>query len=127
MKVIGNIIWIVFGGFVTCIEYLFAGAALCATIVGIPFGLQCFKLAFFVLLPFGHKAEKVPAENGTGCLFTIMNIIWFFVGAIPLVLTHLFLGILFAITIVGLPFAKQHFKLMALSLTPFGREIVAVD
>ena len=124
MKLIGNIIWIVFGGFVTAIEYVTAGIVLCLTIVGIPFGFQCFKLAFFELMPFGLEAKKV--EDGNGCLYTLMNIIWFFVGAIPLVLTHLVLGLLFAITIIGLPFAKQHFKLMSWSLTPFGREIVEV-
>jgi uncharacterized membrane protein YccF (DUF307 family) len=122
MKLIGNIFWIVFGGFITAIEYMLAGVALCLTIVGIPFGFQCFKLAFFELMPFGLEAKKV--EDGNGLIYTLMNIIWFFVGAIPLVLTHLFLGLLFAITIIGLPFAKQHFKLMSLSLTPFGREII---
>jgi uncharacterized membrane protein YccF (DUF307 family) len=122
MKLIGNIVWIVFGGFITAIEYMLAGVALCLTIVGIPFGFQCFKLAFFELMPFGLEAKKV--EDGNGLIYTLMNIIWFFVGAIPLVLTHLFLGLLFAITIIGLPFAKQHFKLMSLSLTPFGREII---
>jgi uncharacterized membrane protein YccF (DUF307 family) len=122
MKLIGNIVWIVFGGFITAIEYMLAGVALCLTIVGIPFGFQCFKLAFFELMPFGLEAKKV--EDGNGLIYTLMNIIWFFVGAIPLVLTHLFLGLLFAITIIGLPFAKQHFKLMSLSLTPFGREIM---
>ena len=122
MKLIGNIVWIVFGGFITAIEYMLAGVALCLTIVGIPFGFQCFKLAFFELMPFGLEAKKV--EDGNGLIYTLMNIIWFFVGAIPLVLTHLFLGLIFAITIIGLPFAKQHFKLMSLSLTPFGREII---
>ena len=122
MKLIGNIVWIVFGGFITAIEYMLAGVALCLTIVGIPFGFQCFKLAFFELMPFGLEAKKV--EDGNGLIYTLMNIIWFFVGAIPLVLTHLFLGLLFAITIIGLPFAKQHFKLMSLSLTPFGWEII---
>lgn len=125
MKLIGNIIWLVFGGFITAMEYVAAGIAMCLTIVGIPFGLQCFKLAIFELMPFGLEARKV--EDGSGCLYTLMNIIWFFVGAIPLVLTHLVLGVLFAITIVGWPFAKQHFKLMSLSLTPFGRDVVEAD
>jgi len=125
MKILGNVLWIVFGGFFTAIEYVMAGLILCTTIIGIPFGIQCFKLGFFVLMPFGLKAEK--RQDGAGCLYTIMNVIWFFVGAIPLVLTHLVLGVLFAITIIGLPFAKQHFKLMSLSLTPFGREIIQVN
>ncbi|MDA8979590.1 YccF domain-containing protein [Chitinophagales bacterium] len=125
MRLIGNIVWLIFGGFVTACEYALAGIALCLTIVGIPFGFQCFKLAYFELMPFGLEARKV--EDGNGCLYSLMNIIWFFVGAIPIVLTHLLLGLLFAITIIGLPFAKQHFKLMSLSLTPFGRDILEVD
>jgi uncharacterized membrane protein YccF (DUF307 family) len=99
-----------------------AGIALGLTIGGISFGFQCFKLAYLELMPFGLEAKKV--EDGNGCLYTLMNLIWFFVGAIPLVLTHFVLGILFAITIIGLPFAKQHFKLMDISLTPFGRAVV---
>jgi uncharacterized membrane protein YccF (DUF307 family) len=106
-------------------EYIAVGIMLCATIIGIPFGFQCFKLALFELMPFGLEAKKV--EDGSGCLYSILNIIWFFVGAIPLVLTHLILGILFALTIVGWPFSKQHFKLMRLSLAPFGRDIVEVE
>lgn len=121
MKLLGNIIWMIFGGLFTCLEYFAAGLALCLTIVGIPFGWQCFKLGLFVLFPFGQKAVK--RENGSGLLYGIMNIIWFFVGGVWIALTHLILGILFAITIIGLPFAKQHFKLMSLALSPFGREI----
>ncbi|MNL72243.1 Inner membrane protein YccF [compost metagenome] len=95
---------------------------MCCTIIGIPWGLQCFKLAFLALLPFG-KQINVTAGN-PGCLSTLMNIIWFFIGGIWIALTHLLFGILLAITIIGLPFAKQHFKLMSLALTPFGREVV---
>lgn len=128
MNVLGNIIWMIFGGFFTAIEYIMAGCALCITIIGIPFGLQCFKLAFYVLLPFGHKTVKRESRISTeGCVYTFLNIIWFFVGAIPLVLSHLFWGILLGITIIGIPFAKQHFKLMSLALTPFGRDIVEVN
>lgn len=123
MKVIGNIIWMVFGGFLASLEYILAGIALCLTVVGIPFGLQCFKLAIFVLWPFGTEAVKTEKSAGTGCLITLMNVIWFFVGAIPLIVTHFILGVLFGITIIGIPFAKQHFKLMGMSLTPFGREL----
>lgn len=122
MKLIGNIIWIVFGGFVMCMEYLAAGVAMCLTIIGIPFGIQSFKLALFVLFPFGQKAVK--RKSGSGFLNTLMNIIWFFVGGVWIALSHVLLGVLFAITIIGLPFAKQHFKLVGLALSPFGREIV---
>lgn len=122
MKLLGNIIWLIFGGFFTAIEYFTAGLALCLTIIGIPFGLQCFKLGLFMFMPFGQKAVKAKTESG--CLYTIMNIIWFFVGGLPIAATHLFFGIILAITIIGFPFAKQHFKLMRLALSPFGRKIV---
>lgn len=125
MHLLGNIIWIVFGGFLTAIEYILAGVALCLTIIGIPWGIQCFKLAVFVLMPFGLKAQKRESGGGSGCINMIANIIWFFIGAIPLVITHFILGVLFALTIIGLPFAKQHFKLMSMSLTPFGRDVIS--
>lgn len=122
MKLLGNIIWIIFGGWAICVEYLLAGIALCLTIIGIPFGFQCFKLGIFALLPFGQKAVK--RRDGGGIIYFLMNVIWFFVGAIPILITHFILGLLFAITIIGIPFAKQHFKLMSLALTPFGRDII---
>lgn len=123
MKTLGNIIWVVFGGIFIAIEYLFGSVALMITIIGIPFGLQSLKLAELALLPFGKKI--VRSENASGCLSLLMNIIWFFVGGIPIALTHLFFGVLFYITIIGIPFGNQHFKLMKLAFTPFGRKIVS--
>lgn len=120
MKLIGNIIWIIFGGFIVFLEYLIGGLILCLTIVGIPFGLQCFKLAFVALAPFGMEFHQ--SERPSGCLSTLLNILWIFCGGIWIALTHLFFGILLCITIIGIPFGMQHFKLMALSFTPFGQE-----
>ncbi len=122
MRTLGNIIWVVFGGFLIAVEYVVASIGLMVTIIGIPFGLQTLKLAEMALLPFGKKA--VRTESSAGCLSALMNIIWFFVGSIPLVLTHLFFGLLFYITIIGIPFGNQHFKLMSLAFTPFGRKVV---
>jgi len=122
MKFLGNIIWLVFGGIIISAEYVVSSILLMATIIGIPFGIQTLKLAVLALWPFGRDIRVV--QNNTGCLSTIMNIIWFFIGGIWIAITHLAFGILFAITIIGLPFAKQHFKLAGLALTPFGREIV---
>lgn len=122
MRTLGNIIWVLFGGFLIALEYVVSSILLMITIVGIPFGLQTLKLAEMALFPFGKKV--VRNETSSGCLSTLMNIIWLFVGSIPLVLTHLFLGALFYITIIGIPFGNQHFKLMSLALTPFGREVV---
>lgn len=123
MSIIGNLLWIVLGGGIFLfIEYAIGGIALCLTIVGIPFGIQCFKLAVLSLVPFGSRVVDKPSAGG--CLTVIMNILWIITGGLPVVITHLIFGILCAITIIGLPFARQHFKLAGLALTPFGREII---
>jgi uncharacterized membrane protein YccF (DUF307 family) len=122
MKILGNLIWLIFGGFAICLEYMVAGLLLCITIIGIPFGLQSFKLGILALWPFGQKIEYM--DYAPGCLSTIMNVIWFFIGGIWITLTHLFFGILLGITIIGIPWAKQHFKMASLALTPFGRRVV---
>ena len=122
MSVLGNILWILLGGgIVLFLEYLVAGFILCLTIIGIPFGVQCLKLSMLALVPFGK--EIVHTKSATGCVSVSMNIIWIVIGGIPLALTHLVFGILCAITIIGLPFAKQHMKLASLSLTPFGHAV----
>jgi uncharacterized membrane protein YccF (DUF307 family) len=121
MSLIGNIIWLIFGGLIVAFEYFLSGLILCATIIGIPFGIQCFKIGILTLMPFGREVRAVPGESG--CLSTIFNIVWIFLGGIWIALTHLVFGILLAITIIGLPFAKQHFKLMSLSFAPFGKDI----
>ena len=124
MNLLGNIIWVVFGGFLIFLEYLIGGLLLCLTIVGIPFGLQTLKLAQMALWPFGKRIEYM--DYAPRCLSTFLNIFCLTFGGIPIVLTHLLFGLLFAITIIGIPFARQHFKLMSLALTPFGRKIVYV-
>lgn len=121
MRVIGNLIWLIFGGVLMALEYLVASFLLILTIVGIPFGLQTLKLAALALWPFGK--EVVSTQKSTGCLSTIMNIVWMLIGGIWISLSHVLFGVLFGITIIGIPFAKQHFKLAGLALTPFGREI----
>ena len=122
MSFLGNVIWLVFGGLLIFFEYLVGGLVLCLTIIGIPFGLQSFKLAQVALWPFDQKIEM--QEWAPGCLSTIMNIIWLIVAGFWIALTHLFFGILLGITIIGIPWAKQHFKLMSLAITPFGRKLV---
>ena len=121
MKILGNIIWLVFGGIEIAIEYVIGSLAMMITIIGIPFGLQSLKLGILALWPFGSRVVKKPTS---GCLNTLMNIIWFFVGGVWIWLTHIFFGLLLCITIIGIPFGKQHFKLADIALTPFGREIV---
>lgn len=121
MNILLNIIWVVFGGLMVAIEYVIASVGMMVTIVGIPFGLQTIKLAMVALWPFGTKIDDNAWPSG--CLAGIMNIIWWFLGGIPIALTHLFWGLLFCITVVGIPFGMQHFKLMRLALFPFGKSI----
>lgn len=121
MKTVGNIIWVVFGGLETALEYFAASIAMMMTVIGIPFGLQTFKIGILALWPFGSEVNSKPMDPG--CLTAVMNIIWFVIGGVWIFLTHVGFGLLFAVTIIGLPFARQHFKLAGLALAPFGKEI----
>lgn len=121
MRFLGNIIWLIFGGLAVFIEYIVAGIGLCVTIIGIPFGIQAFKLGVLALWPFGQRVERM--DYAPGCLSTVMNIIWFIIGGIWIALTHVVFGILLGITIIGIPWAKQHFKMASFALTPFGRRL----
>ena len=123
MKTLGNIIWIIFGGLFLALGYVFSGIILCCTIIGIPFGLQIFKVAGLALWPFGREVRY--KQQSAGCLSTGMNVLWILIGGIWLALEHVIVGIVFFITIIGIPFGKQHLKLAAIALTPFGREIVS--
>ncbi len=122
MKLIGNIIWVVFGGLEIALEYLIAGVGLIITIIGIPFGLQAFKLGMLALWPFGSKIKKKEPQHG--CLNLFMNVLWFVVAGIWICLSHVFFGIIFCITIIGIPFGRMHFRLAKLALSPFGKEVV---
>jgi uncharacterized membrane protein YccF (DUF307 family) len=124
MSTLGNILWILLGGgIIICLEYLIGGLLLCLTIIGIPFGIQCFKLAYLSLLPFGKRL--IDRDSYTGCLAIAMNVLWILFGGLWIFLTHVIFAILCAITIIGIPFAKQHMKLAILGLTPFGKDIVS--
>lgn len=122
MNLIGNIIWLIFGGLYAALGYLSGGIVLCLTIVGIPFGLQCFKLAGLVLWPFGRQV--VPAPGAGGCFTVLANIIWLLFGGLWTAVVHVAFGILLFISIIGIPFARQHFKLVEISMMPFGRRII---
>lgn len=124
VRLLLNILWIVFGGgFVIFLEYLIGGLLLCLTVVGIPFGVQCWKIAELGLLPFGKDIEHDRESAGGGCLGTGMNVLWFFVAGIWIFLSHVALGLANAVTIIGIPFALQHLKLAMLALFPFGKRI----
>ncbi len=121
MKTIGNILWFVLAGVWLAIGYAAAGVVMCITIIGIPFGVQAFKLAAFALWPFGRHVVNRP---GGGCLETGFNVVWLILFGWGIFLVHLVAGALLCITIIGIPFGIQAFKLSVLALWPFGREIV---
>lgn len=122
MNLVLNIIWIICGGFIICLEYILSSLLLMCTIVGIPFGIQTFKLGILSLCPFGCEVRSTPTAGG--CLGTLMNVLWIFLGGIWICISHLLLGLLLCITIIGIPFGRQHFKLATLALIPFGKEVV---
>ena len=125
MSFLGNILFFIFGGFVIFLGYLLGGLVLCLTIIGIPFGIQCFKLAGGVLAPFGREVQET--EPPGGALALIMNIIWIILPGLELAIMHLCLAAFFALTIVGIPLAMQHIKLLPLALLPFGRVVRDIE
>ncbi len=122
MRTVGNILWLVFSGFWMAVGYGLSGALLCLTIVGIPFGVQAFKLAGFTLWPFGRKV--IDAPGGGGCLSVGFNLLWLVLFGWELFVGHLVTGLLLCITVIGIPFGIQAFKLSVLALWPFGKMIV---
>ena len=120
MSLLGNLVWIVFGGFISFLGYLAGGLVMCLTIVGIPFGLQSFKLGFATLTPFGREIVEAPGANSP--LRILFNVLWIVLFGWEIAVNHLFWALVFALTIVGIPFALQHLKLVPLALLPFGRE-----
>lgn len=120
MSFIGNVFWLLIGGIIVSAAWLLAGIIHCITIIGIPFGLQCFKIAGFVLWPFGREIEL--GNFGAGGL--VGNIIWVILFGWEFFLAHLVIALLFFITIIGIPFGWQHIKLAQLGLIPFGAAIV---
>ena len=121
MKGIGNILWLIFGGLLIAVIYYLVGLVMCITIIGIPFGLQLFKLGTYSLWPFGH--EIVNGPNEPGCVSIAMDLIWILLGWWEIALLHLFFGLLFCLTIIGIPFGLQHFRMAFASIIPFGKEI----
>ena len=121
MKTIGNLLWFIFGGFISGLLWLVAGLLCCVTVIGIPLGRQCFKFAALSLAPFGK--EVVP---GGGAPSLIANVVWLLISGIPMAMSHILTGLLLCLTIVGIPFGRQHFKLASLALMPFGSKIMTL-
>lgn len=120
MKVIGNILWLLFTGLWTGLMYCLLGIVWCITIIGIPFGKQCFKIGKLMFWPFGRRVDAHFGKHA------ILNIIWIIFGGLELAIVFAFLGLIWCITIVGIPFGKQCFKFAKLAFMPFGAEITNV-
>ncbi len=121
MSVLGNIIWLIFGGLIAGLGYIVGGLALCLTIIGIPFGVRVINLGIATLAPFGKAV--VARERGDGCLPLGFNIIWIVLFGWEIALAHLVGAGLLAITIIGIPFARQHLKLIPVSFAPFSYDL----
>lgn len=121
MNFLGNIAWLILGGFLISLYYALIGILFCISIIGIPFGVQLLKMAKLALFPFGKNV--VCDTRDMGCLSILMNIIWIVVGGIEICLMHIGFGAILCITIVGIPLGIQHFKMALLALAPFGQKI----
>ena len=121
MSILGNLIWLIFGGLVTGLGYIIGGLLLCVTIVGIPFGTQSIKIGFATFAPFGK--EVVERKNANSPLRVLFNVAWIVLFGWEITLAHLFSALILTLTIIGIPFAKQHIKLIPLALMPFGRDL----
>lgn len=115
MGCLGNLLWFIFGGWLCSLSWFLTGCIWCITIVGIPVGVQCFKFAGLCLFPFG---KEVVYGGGAGSL--LLNILWLLISGIPLAVESAVLGVLLCITIIGIPFGLQQFKIAKLALMPFG-------
>ncbi len=116
MRLLLNLLWILFGGFLSALGWIMAGCVWCITIIGIPVGLQCFKLASISLNPFGK--DVIYEDSGT--VSFLLNILWLIISGWELALGNAILGVLLCITIIGIPWGKQYFKIAKIALMPFG-------
>ncbi len=125
MRLLGNLAFFILGGFIIFLGYVLGGIVLCLTIIGIPLGFQCFKLAGGVLAPFGREVRATRQPETAVSI--ILNIIWIILPGLELAIMHIILAAFFALTIIGLPIAKQHIKLLPLALLPFGRQMRDIE
>lgn len=124
MSLLGNILWLICGGLLSGLGYVAGGLLMCLTIVGIPFGVQSIKLGIATFAPFGKKIVESPDANGT--LEIILNVIWLIFFGWEIALAHLLSAGVTALTIIGIPFAVQHVKLIPIALLPLGRSLQPV-
>ncbi|MBR4164074.1 MAG: YccF domain-containing protein [Solobacterium sp.] len=120
MRVVLNLLWMLCGGLLSSLGWLIFGCLWCVTIIGLPVGLQCFKLSSMSLNPFG----KETITTNIGAVSFLMNVAWFVLGGLELALLNFMIGFVLCITIIGIPFGKQFFKIAGLSLHPFGIQVI---
>ena len=125
MSLLGNIIWLIFGGLLTGLGYILGGLLLCVTVIGIPFGLQSIKVGWTSFAPFGK--EVVETEHANSVLRVLFNVLWLVLFGWEIAIAHLVHAGILAITIIGIPFALQHVKLVPMALFPFGRTLRSPD
>ncbi|MEL7305528.1 MAG: YccF domain-containing protein [Myxococcota bacterium] len=123
MSLIGNLIWLVFGGLLSGLLYLFSGLLICLTVVGLPFGLRSMKMGLEILMPFGKELKELPDPNSP--LRLVFNVIWLLLFGWEIAIQHALWALILAVTVVGMPFALQHLELIPLALFPFGRELAS--
>lgn len=117
MNFLGNVLWLILGGLMTSLMYFIAGLLSCITIIGIPFGLALWRMGALALAPFGKKVELSPDRGG--CVMLVFDVLWILCGWWEIALVHAFFGLLFCVTVVGIPFGLMHFRLAKFSLLPF--------
>ncbi len=122
MSLLGNILWLIFGGFLAALGYIIGGLLVCLTIIGIPFGVQSMKLGAAMMTPFGKEVVQEKREGG--CLLFVFDIIWVLLFGWEIALAHLASALFLAITIIGIPFAIQHVKLVPVALFPYQFKLV---
>lgn len=121
MRILANLLWLLLGGLEAALGYFTGSLALALTIIGLPLAWQTLRLGLLCLWPFGAQVQR--EEQSIGCLSTLLNLVWLVFGGFWTMLMHLVFGLLLCLTIVGIPWGRQHFKLAGFALTPFGRNI----
>lgn len=125
MSFLGNLIWLIFGGFLAGIGYIIGGLLLHLTIIGIPFGQQALRFGMSVMFPFGK--EVVRQERGDSFLSLVFNVIWLILFGWEIALAHIIAGSILFVTIIGIPFGRKHFQLVPVSLFPFSFTLANID
>lgn len=121
MRLVLNVLWLVLSGFWMCLGYWFVGVLWCITIVGIPFGIACFRIGLYALWPFGRELVRRPTA---GAASTVGNVFWVILSGLWLAIGHAISGVLLCITVIGIPLGLANFKMVPVAFAPLGREIV---